>query len=157
MRKRKAVKRRSVKKQVVRRVSVVLAGGKEISVMAWIEDPFGKVLLVKQKRGKRLWSFPGGKVKPREPLLNALKRELREEVNLVVDVAAPVDMFDRWEKRNLTVLFRVILKSGKPLRIRKSEIERVGYYRTVPLASTPSLRYFWQRAQKSFEPLTSLV
>jgi len=123
--------------------------------MAWIEDPFGKVLLVKQKRGKRLWSFPGGKVKPREPLLNAHKRELREEVNLVVDVAAPVDMFDRWEKTNITVLYRVILKSGKPLRIRRSEIERVGYYRIAPQDSTPSLRYFWQRAQKSFEPLST--
>ena len=63
--KKKVAKRKIAKKLIKRPVHDAPVRGKEISVMAWIEDPFGKVLLVKQKRGKRLWSFPGGKVKPR--------------------------------------------------------------------------------------------
>ena len=41
---------------------------KEVSVMAWIEDDKGSVLLVRQVVGQRLWTLPGGKVKRNESL-----------------------------------------------------------------------------------------
>ena len=31
--------------------------------MAWIENEFGDVLLLKQVRGNKLWTLPGGKVR----------------------------------------------------------------------------------------------
>ncbi|MFY9987503.1 MAG: NUDIX hydrolase [Chthoniobacterales bacterium] len=49
---------------------------KEVSVMAWIEDDKGSVLLVRQVVGQRLWTLPGGKVKRNESLKGALKREV---------------------------------------------------------------------------------
>jgi 8-oxo-dGTP diphosphatase len=55
---------------------------KEVSVMAWIEDDKGSVLLVRQVVGQRLWTLPGGKVKRNESLKAALKREVREETGL---------------------------------------------------------------------------
>jgi len=127
---------------------------KEVSVMAWIEDPFGKVLLVKQTRGRKLWSFPGGKVGAHESLQDALRREIKEETGLVVDVAAPIDIYDRPAKGTLAVLFRVILKENIVVRLRKGEIEKYALRRTAPGASTPSLAYFWKRAQRSFDPLS---
>ena len=55
---------------------------KEVSVMAWIENQFGDVLLLKQVRGNRFWTLPGGKVRPREPIEEALRREVEEEIGL---------------------------------------------------------------------------
>ncbi|HSI85273.1 MAG: NUDIX hydrolase [Candidatus Methylacidiphilales bacterium] len=128
---------------------------KEVSVMAWIEDAYGDLLMVKQKpkRGKPgLWSFPGGKVLAGESLRTALERELLEEMGVEVDVAAPLDVFDRPERSSFTMLYRVILKRGK-LPQAQAEIEKALFRKSLPKNSTPSAQYFWQRAQYCFEPL----
>jgi len=39
---------------------------REISAMAWIENEFGHLLLVRQAAGSRLWTLPGGKVRLKE-------------------------------------------------------------------------------------------
>ena len=132
------------------------AGRKDLSVMAWIEDPFGKVLLVKQTGGRRAWTFPGGKVGARETLLAALRREVREELGLQIEVANLIDYYDRPEKTNVTFLFRVLLKPGNQLRVPNREIEKYAFRNKAPKLATPSLLYFWDRAQRSFEPLSLL-
>jgi len=48
----------------------------------------GRVLLVGQRHGESeelSWSLPAGKVDPDEPLIEALKREVREETGLSVE------------------------------------------------------------------------
>jgi ADP-ribose pyrophosphatase YjhB (NUDIX family) len=127
-----------------------------LSVMAWIEDPFGKVLLVKQTAGRKAWTFPGGKVTAKETLLAALHREVRQELGVQIEAASLIDYYDRPEKSNVTFLFRVLLKPGHQLRIPKDEIEKYAFRNSVPQLATPSLEYFWSRAQKSFEPLSLL-
>ena len=52
---------------------------KEVSVMAWIENDQGSLLLVRQVAGQKLWTLPGGKVRRNESLERALRREVREE------------------------------------------------------------------------------
>ena len=42
--------------------------------MAWIENQFGDVLLLKQVRGNKSWTLPGGKVRPRETIEDALRQ-----------------------------------------------------------------------------------
>ena len=69
--------------------------GKRLSVMAWIEDAYGAVVLVKQAKGSRRWSLPGGKVNAGEALINALRREVREEIGMQIATAAPIDILDR--------------------------------------------------------------
>jgi 8-oxo-dGTP diphosphatase len=63
---------------------------KEIQVVVGIIlDNDHKVFLSKRKEGGHLggfWEFPGGKVEPGESLMTALKRELKEEVDIDVDV-----------------------------------------------------------------------
>jgi len=52
----------------------------------------GKVLLARRPAGKvyaGYWEFPGGKVEPDEPVIDALKREIREELGAQVERATP--------------------------------------------------------------------
>lgn len=137
----------SVKKKIAPKLQ-----GKDISVMAWIEDSHGQILTVKQTAGKKLWTLPGGKVRRNESLTNALKREVLEETGLTAVAATAVDFFDRYQKGNLTILFHVLIKKDTLQKSKKRilEISDTGYKTSLPLASTPSMRFFWKRAQTSF-------
>jgi ADP-ribose pyrophosphatase YjhB (NUDIX family) len=126
-------------------------GTKRISVMAWIEDAYGGVVLVRQSKGSRQWTLPGGKVKTGEALINALRREIREEIGAEIATAAPLDMLDRPRSGSLTMLYRVLLKPGL-LRPGEPEIDKIGIRRKLPQGSSETAAYFWRRAQHSFEP-----
>lgn len=59
-------------------------------VAAALIDPQGRVLLNRRRAGGAdggLWEFPGGKVDPGETAVNALVRELAEELAITVDPA----------------------------------------------------------------------
>ncbi|MEO8627041.1 MAG: Nudix family hydrolase [Betaproteobacteria bacterium] len=61
-------------------------------VAAVISRPSGEILLARRPPGKvyeGYWEFPGGKVEGAEHPYRALRRELREELGLEVDVAWP--------------------------------------------------------------------
>ncbi len=58
-------------------------------VAAAIADPRGRILLARRTAGRELaglWEFPGGKVEPGETPKAALRRELHEELGIVVEV-----------------------------------------------------------------------
>jgi ADP-ribose pyrophosphatase YjhB (NUDIX family) len=120
------------------------ATAKEISVLAWIQDAYGQVLLVQQTAGRQLWSLPGGKVRSREPIRRALRRELLEEIGLSLSSAKIIDVFDRPQKSALAVLFEVTLRRGNP-KPGEKEIRDCGFLTKLPTGATPSLRYFWRR------------
>jgi len=120
------------------------ACAKEVSVLAWIQDAYGNVLLVKQAAGNHLWSLPGGKVRGSEGLKEALSRELKEEIGLTVVSARVLDLFDRPERAGLAVLFRTTLRKGR-LKLGEEEIDRAEFVSKLPANATPSVRYFWQR------------
>jgi ADP-ribose pyrophosphatase YjhB (NUDIX family) len=118
--------------------------GKEVSALAWIQDAYGNVLLVEQANGRKLWSLPGGKVRPHEPIKAALRRELREEIGLTVTSARVIDLFDRPVKGGLAILFRTVLRRGK-LKLGEKEIQAATFMNRLPARATPSVRYFWAR------------
>ena len=58
-----------------------------------VSDAAGRVLLAQRPAGKHLaglWEFPGGKIESDEAPVDALARELREELGIVVESAQPL-------------------------------------------------------------------
>jgi ADP-ribose pyrophosphatase YjhB (NUDIX family) len=53
-----------------------------VGVRGVVVDRDGRVLLVRHSYGADVWHIPGGGVKQRERLADAIRRELREEVGL---------------------------------------------------------------------------
>ena len=117
---------------------------KEVSVLAWIQDAYGNVLLVQQINRKQLWSLPGGKVRSAEGLKQALRREIKEEIGLTVISAKVIDFFDRPKRHALAVLFQTKLRKGR-LKLGMQEIKTASFVSKLPSKTTPSVRYFWKR------------
>jgi 8-oxo-dGTP pyrophosphatase MutT (NUDIX family) len=53
----------------------------------------GQVLLIRNTYGRRLWTVPGGGIKAGEKPETAVRREVSEEVGLVLDTVRPLGMF----------------------------------------------------------------
>lgn len=72
----------------VRRVVWRVLGPRTVGVRGLVVDAEGRVLVVRHSYGPPLWHLPGGGVKRRESLVEALERELHEEV--AVTITGPV-------------------------------------------------------------------
>src|SRR6201990_1211548 len=117
---------------------------KEVSVMAWIEDSAEGVLLVRQAAGFEFWTLPGGKVKRGESLVRALKREVREEAGLRVQVVSLLGVLDRRDKDAITLLFAAIPnKPSSKVKQRQKEIQKTAFQISLPNKASPSVKYFW--------------
>lgn len=60
-----------------------------LAVAAFIKRDDGRILIVKKSPEEKvdggLWTVPGGKVEPSEHIIDALKRETKEESNLEIE------------------------------------------------------------------------
>ncbi|HVJ58570.1 MAG TPA: NUDIX hydrolase [Terrimicrobiaceae bacterium] len=122
---------------------------KEVSVMAWIENQFGDVLLLKQVRGNKSWTLPGGKVRSRETIEDALRREVDEEIGLKIQPVAFLDLFDRSEKAVITFLYSARVKGHHGVMSpKRREVAAAKFSSSLPTDATPSLRFFWKRLRE---------
>jgi 8-oxo-dGTP diphosphatase len=71
----------------------------------------GKALLVKRAHDPRKgeWSLPGGRVELGETLVDATRREIREETGLDVDIGPIVEIFDRIHRDNGRVRYHFVI------------------------------------------------
>src|ERR1700757_1875458 len=119
---------------------------KEVSVMAWVEDSDSRVLLVRQTAGQKLWTLPGGKVRPKESLEEALLREVFEETGLRVQADAWMDIMDRPDRGTIMILYDVKILDEPPVAPNHNEeISQVRYSAKLPKDASPSATYFWNR------------
>src|ERR1700745_1566035 len=124
--------------------AVRLRPTKEVSVMAWIEDPANGVLLVRQAAGFKFWTLPGGKVKRGESLVKALKREVREETGLRIQVGRLLGVLDRRDKDAITLLFAAIpSQASNKAKRKQNEIKKATFQRSLPTKASQSAKYFW--------------
>jgi ADP-ribose pyrophosphatase YjhB (NUDIX family) len=118
---------------------------KEVSVMAWIENDQGSILLVRQAVGLKLWALPGGKVRRNESLERALKREVREETGLIVKAAVYLQIYDRPKRGAIAILFRVLVqRQAVRMHFAAEEIDDLGFFDHLPTNATPSAKFFWK-------------
>ena len=84
-----------------------------VAVGAVIEDEIGRILLVKHvpERGgfwQGKWICPGGKLEFGETIEEGIRREVKEETRLEIDLIAPLHPFERIVKTNDEVSLHVI-------------------------------------------------
>lgn len=87
------------------------------SVVAVIVDDDGRVLLTKRSVPpfQDLWVMPGGKIDLGEPILEALKREVHEEVGLEVEVEGLIDVFEHLTPGDDNCHFVILYYRCRPL------------------------------------------
>ncbi len=84
-----------------------------IGVGAVIEDKGGRILLVKHvpERGgfwQGKWICPGGELELGETIEEGIKREVREETQLEIELISPLHPFDRIVRSNGRVSLHII-------------------------------------------------
>ena len=92
---------------------------RQILVAAAVVLRAGRVLLTQRKQGTHLagaWELPGGKVEPDEDPKHAVRRELREELGIEVDVGDILEVtFHRYPEKSVLLLFyEATLAEGSP-------------------------------------------
>lgn len=55
------------------------------AAVARVQDDGGRLLLLRRSDGDNLWGFPGGAIEPGEGAMEAVRREVREEIGLDVE------------------------------------------------------------------------
>lgn len=117
-----------------------------VGVGAIIVDEAGRVFLArrgpKAKNERGLWEFPGGSVEFGERLADALRREIREEYGIDIEVGALLDVADHilpdegqhWVSP--TYLCRIV--SGTPSIREPGKCTEIGWFapETIPAGLT---------------------
>ena len=83
-----------------------------VAVGAVIEDDKGRILLVKHKKERggywqEKWICPGGELEFGEEIKEGIKREVKEETNLEIELVRPLVPFDRIVKLDERTSLRV--------------------------------------------------
>jgi ADP-ribose pyrophosphatase YjhB (NUDIX family) len=107
----------------------------------WVKD--GQLLLVQHQRAsEKYWVLPGGKVKWGETLGEALRREIKEELNLECQPLRLVlvnEFISRRQKRHVVNFYFKVVITGGEISLKKTS--RVIGMRFFPLKKLPQKLY----------------
>ena len=106
-----------------------MRGGAEretIDVVAGVIERDGRILITWRRPDAHLaglWEFPGGKPLPGEPHEQALRRELREELDLHVTIGEPLDVVEwRYPDKHVRLFFFRCSARDEPTPLEAQEI-----------------------------------
>ena len=103
-----------------------------VSVSALIFD--GDRVLLAHRRAIDWWNLPGGAVDPGETVDEALRREVREETGLEIEVGQLVGVYSKPLKQEIVLSFRCRVSGGAPGDILDDDIDESRYF---PLDALP--------------------
>lgn len=103
----------------------------------------GKYLLCKRMENDRfgsLWEFPGGKVEDGESREDALKREIKEELAVELEVKNLVDTFEDEipEMKIIVYLYSAVIAKGKLRPVECQDFKWAGLDEIKSLALAPA-------------------
>lgn len=114
----------------------------ELGVRAVLKNPKGETLLIKRVRGleKGKWSLPGGQVEFKESATRAIKREVKEELNLDFSpqfLTYTDDLLSSPETHYLTLFF--IGKYQGRIRIKSDEVSEYDFFSMEKIRQTKEI------------------
>jgi len=114
---------------------------RKLVVAALARDGAGRVLLTRRRADQPmplLWELPGGKVEPGESPIEALEREIVEELGCRARVGRIDDVvFHRYPEFDLLMLVYACALEGEPRAVEVAELAwvepaRLGAYEVLP-------------------------
>jgi len=113
-------------------------------------------ILTRRKKDAHLagfWEFPGGKVEPGESPVEALKRELMEELGVQVEALEPtVFSYHEYSERHVLILFyraQVVSGSPRPQPLEASELKLMTRTEVLKLPMPPANEVFLSYLRQS--------
>ena len=115
-----------------------------VGVGAIVFNPEGKVFLAKRgheaSNDQGLWAWPGGEVEFGETLIMAIRRELLEEFDMVIEplcqIAAFDHLLDGGQEHWVSVAFIALHISGEPYIKEPSKCSAFGWFSLDALPAT---------------------
>lgn len=99
----------------------------------------GDKILLCHRRDYDMWNLPLGGIKIREDIIQALKREVKEETGLKVLPQNLVGVYQNYQKGNIILIFLVKVVAGK---LRKNEeVDELNYFDYRKLPHSLSLKH----------------
>jgi 8-oxo-dGTP diphosphatase len=99
---------------------------RKLVVAALVRDAAGRVLLTRRRADQPmplLWELPGGKVEPGEAPVDALAREIAEELGCRAEVGRIDDVvFHRYDEFDLLMLVYACRLVGEPRAVEVAEL-----------------------------------
>lgn len=96
-----------------------------VSVAGLVSNDAGEILLIKSPR--RGWEYPGGMVEPGETFQDALRREVKEESGIDVEITGFIGLCKNVEKDVVNIDFSCRAVGGTPTT--SSESSAVSWFR----------------------------
>lgn len=85
-------------------------------------------VLLAHRRDIDWWSLPGGAVDPGETLDEALRREIREETGLEIEVGQLIGVYSKPLKQEIVLSFRCAVTGGTLNACQDDEIDESRYF-----------------------------
>jgi ADP-ribose pyrophosphatase len=131
-----------------------------VGVGAFIVNDRNEFLMLLRAKGSKVepgtWMIPGGKVDFNEKMEDAVKREIKEEIGVDLEVVEPVRTNDHMltEQHWVTTTFLCRIKSGEPRILEPHKHDGIKWFKmdempeNLSIASANSLKAYMEKYKK---------